>query len=91
MVNKIYNSLNWGGAFFLYEKVRAPDARFQDYINHAFSNYKLESFTPEELVGKSNSLVGVMEPFSSYGNIELLKRAGFEDICTISKMLCDKI
>jgi tRNA (cmo5U34)-methyltransferase len=22
---------NWGGAFFLFEKVRAPDARFQDY------------------------------------------------------------
>ena len=88
VVNKIYNSLNWGGAFFMYEKVRAPDARFQDYINHAFSNYKLESFTPDELVGKSNSLIGVMEPFSTNGNIELLERAGFKDICTISKMLC---
>ena len=28
---QIYDSLEWGGAFFLFEKVRAPDARFQDY------------------------------------------------------------
>ena len=28
--NKVYKSLNWGGAFILFEKVRGPDARFQD-------------------------------------------------------------
>ena len=32
-INKIYNSLNWGGAFFFVEKTRASDARFQDYLN----------------------------------------------------------
>jgi len=88
IVNKIYTSLNWGGGFFLFEKVRAPDARFQDYINHAFVNYKLKHFDPEEVVGKANSLVGVMEPFSSQGNIDMLSRAGFNDICTVSKLLC---
>lgn len=88
VINKIFESLNWGGGFFLFEKVRAPDARFQDYINHAFMNFKLESFNAEEVVAKSNSLIGVMEPFSSQGNIDLLKRAGFVDICTVSKLLC---
>lgn len=86
--NKIYNSLNWGGAFFLFEKVRAPDARFQDYISHAYNNYKLENFSPDEIIGKANSLVGTMEPFSTEGNIGLLKRAGFADICTVAKFLC---
>ncbi len=28
LINNIYESLNWGGAFILFEKVRAPDARF---------------------------------------------------------------
>ncbi len=88
VINKVFESLNWGGGFFFFEKVRAPDARFQDYINHAFMNFKLESFKPEEVIAKSNSLIGVMEPFSSNGNIDLLKRAGFVDICTVSKLLC---
>ena len=88
VINKIYSSLNWGGGFFLFEKVRAPDARFQDYINHAFMNYKLNDFTPNEFIAKANSLMGVLEPFSAQGNIDLLRRAGFIDICTISKFLC---
>ena len=88
VIDKIYNSLNWGGGFFFFEKVRAPDARFQDYINHAYNNFKLSNFSPEEIIGKANSLAGVMEPFSTEGNLGLLKRAGFVDICTISKYLC---
>src|SRR4051812_40972385 len=32
LFDRIYQSLNWGGAFIMYEKVRAPDARFQDYM-----------------------------------------------------------
>lgn len=88
LINKIYNSLNWGGGFFLFEKVRGPDARFQDYINQAYMNFKLANFTPDEIVKKSNSLSGVMEPFSSEGNLGLLKRAGFTDVCTVAKYLC---
>ena len=88
LIQKIYNSLSWGGAFLLFEKVRAPDARFQDYINHAFTNYKLNNFKAEEVIGKSNSLIGIMEPFSTQGNIDMLKRAGFVDICSVCKLLC---
>ena len=40
LVNKIFNGLNWGGAFFLIEKVRGPDARFQDYLNQVYIDYK---------------------------------------------------
>ena len=88
VVNKIYSSLNWGGGLFVFEKVRAPDARFQDYINHAYMNFKLQNFEPNELVNKANSIIGVMEPFSTQGNLDMLKRAGFKDICTITKLLC---
>ena len=88
LINKIYESLDWGGGFFLFEKVRAPDARFQDYINQAYMNFKLVNFSPDEIIKKSNSLSGVMEPFSSEGNLGLLKRAGFTDICTVAKYLC---
>ena len=87
--NKIYKTLNWGGAFILFEKVRAPDARFQDMISQIYQDYKIDNgYSPNEIISKSRSLKGVMEPFSSKANLELLKRAGFKDIICIMKFLC---
>lgn len=86
---KIYNSLNWGGAFFLFEKVRGPDARFQDIITGTYNDYKLDvGYNFEEISIKTQSLRGVLEPFSTNGNLDLLKRAGFKDIMIIFKYIC---
>ena len=88
VINKIYQSLNWGGSFFLFEKVRANDARFQDYLNSSYNEFKLRNdFTESEIFSKTRSLNGVLEPFSSQGNIDMLKRAGFVDIISIFKYL----
>ncbi|WP_027393253.1 methyltransferase domain-containing protein [Aquimarina latercula] len=84
--DKIYESLNWGGAFILFEKVRACDARFQDIMTALYTDYKLEQgYTEEEIVSKTRSLKGVLEPFSTNGNLDLLKRAGFVDVTSIMK------
>ena len=89
LFNRIYQSLNWGGAFMLFEKVRAPDARFQDMASSLYVDYKLsKGYDAQEIIGKSKSLKGVLEPFSSAGNIDMLKRAGFADIMTIFKHVC---
>ena len=86
LINKIYKSLNWGGAFFFIEKVRGSDARFQDILTQIYNEFKLtQGFSSEEIIGKSRSLKGVMEPFSTLGNIQMLKRSGFKDIMTIFK------
>lgn len=88
VINKIYKSLNWGGALIMFEKVRAKDARFQDYMSNIYSNFKSENgYSAEEIINKSNSLKGVMEPFSENGNIDLLKRAGFKDYMTVFKWI----
>ena len=88
LIDKIYASLNWGGAFIMYEKVRANDARFQDIISNLYMEYKLEKgYSSEEIIAKAKSLKGVLEPFSTEGNIEMLKRAGFVDILTIQKYM----
>ena len=87
--NKIFNSLHWGGGFMLFEKVRYPDARFQDMVSQVYLDFKLEQgFRSDAIINKSRSLKGVMEPFSSAGNMQLLKRAGFKDIVTIFKFAC---
>ena len=86
LINKIYEKLNWGGAFILFEKVRAPDARFQDYMSSIYTDYKLEQgYGPNEIIAKSRSLKRVLEPFSTQGNLDLLSRAGFKDVMSIMK------
>jgi tRNA (cmo5U34)-methyltransferase len=89
MINRIYQALNWGGAFFMFEKVRAPDGRFQDYANQVYMEFKLDNgFSEAEIVNKQRSIKGVMEPFSTQGDLDLLKRAGFTDVMTIQKYVC---
>ena len=84
--DKIYDRLNWGGAFVLFEKVRGPDARFQDIASNIYTNFKRgNGLSPEEILNKTDSLKSVMEPFSTQGNIDLLKRAGFSDIMNVFK------
>lgn len=89
LIDKLYKTLNWGGALLLFEKVRGADARFQDILTTLYNDYKLrKGYSPEEIVSKTRSLKGVLEPFSTQGNIDLLKRAGFVDINTVQKYLC---
>lgn len=86
LFDRIYQALNWGGAFLLFEKVRAPDARFQDICSGIHTDFKLENgFGAEEILNKTRSLKGVLEPFSTQGNLDLLARAGFVDLMTIMK------
>ena len=87
--NKIYDALEWGGALLIFEKVRGPDARFQDYMNQVYNDLKQEAgFSEEEIINKSQSLKGVLEPFSAEGNRGLMQRAGFQDILPIYKWVC---
>ena len=89
LFNKIYESLNWGGAFVMFEKVRGPDARFQDILTSLYTEFKLSNnYTPEEIISKNRSLKGILEPFSTEGNRDLLSRAGFKDVMSVMKYLC---
>ncbi|MDC3062421.1 methyltransferase domain-containing protein [Candidatus Pelagibacter sp.] len=86
--NKIYKDLSWGGAFIFFEKVRAPDAKFQDITTTLYNDFKLNNgLNYKEIIEKTRSLKGVMDPFSSSENFKMLKRAGFNDYMTILKYL----
>ncbi|MDA7546251.1 methyltransferase domain-containing protein [Alphaproteobacteria bacterium] len=87
--DKIFSSLNWGGAFILFEKTRAPDARFQDINTAIYNEFKIKNgYSFDEIVAKTRSLKGVLEPFSTNGNLQMLERAGFKDINVIFKWFC---
>ncbi len=89
LIDRIYKNLKWGGAFICFEKVRAPDARFQDMMTALYTDYKIDQgYNADEIVGKTRSLKGVLEPFSTAGNMDLFKRAGFVDVMSIFKYVC---
>ena len=89
--DKIFKSLNWGGAFIIFEKIRGNDARFDNILNSLYFDFKEEkNFVPKEILNKSKSLRGVLEPFTDNGNLGFLKRSGFKDIQTIFHHLCFK-
>ena len=73
----------------MFEKVRACDARFQDIMQTLYTDYKIEQgYSSEEIIAKTKSLKGILEPFSTQGNLDLLKRAGFVDIMNVFKHIC---
>jgi tRNA (cmo5U34)-methyltransferase len=84
--NKIYKSLNYGAGFIFFEKTRGPDARFQDIFTQLYNEYKAdEGFTEKEILNKSKSIRGFLEPFTEKENFNFLIRAGFKDYVTIFK------
>ena len=86
---RIHDALEPGGAFVMFEKVRAPDARLQDILGALHVDFKLDQgFDEAEIVHKSRALKGVLEPLTTRGNLDLLRRAGFSDGMTIFKRLC---
>ena len=92
IINKIYKSLNWGGGFFFVEKVRSYDARTQEMSNEIYKEWKkIMGFTDEEINSKTKSLKGVLDSFSSKGNLSMIKRAGFKDFSVIGKFICFEI
>jgi tRNA (cmo5U34)-methyltransferase len=89
LFDRIYERLNWGGALIMFEKVRGADARFQDMLVSLYNDFKVtQGFDADEILNKTRSLRGVLEPFSREGNLGLLRRAGFTDIETVMKYLC---
>jgi tRNA (cmo5U34)-methyltransferase len=89
LIDRLYERLHWGGALLMFEKVRAPDARFQDYMTQLYADFKLANgYDEREILGKTRSLKGVLEPFSTQGNLDMLRRAGFADVMTVQKWVC---
>jgi tRNA (cmo5U34)-methyltransferase len=84
LIDKIYKSLNWGGAFIFFEKIRGSDARFQDIMNFLYFDFKSKNkLDPLDILNKEKSLRGVLEPYTIKANVDFMKRAGFKDVTPI--------
>ena len=91
LIDNIFDTLNWGGAFIFFGKIRGNDARFQDILTSLYSDFKEQNnFPASDILKKTKSIRGVLEPYSNFGNKSYLKRAGFKDVQTIFQYLCFK-
>jgi tRNA (cmo5U34)-methyltransferase len=58
-------------------------------MSQIYNEFKLDQkFTPNKIIHKSQSLKGILEPFSSKANFDLVKRAGFKDCMSVFKYIC---
>jgi tRNA (cmo5U34)-methyltransferase len=86
--NRVFESLHWGGAFVFFEKVRAPDARFQDITTALYDDFKTErGFSDVEIMSKKRSLRGILEPYTTEAHLDFLHRAGFKDVMSVVKCI----
>jgi tRNA (cmo5U34)-methyltransferase len=88
LLQRIYNEIRPGGAVVLFEKTRSSDPVLQDLFNQMYEEFKLGAgFSPQDVLNKSRSLRGVLEPLTGPQNIELLRSAGFAQSWPIFKHL----
>lgn len=61
VIDKIYNSLNKGGAFIMCEKTYSNNSLIGDITNSIYYKYKLKSFTADEILEKQQKLAVTMK------------------------------
>lgn len=77
ILKSIYNSLSPGGALIVSEKVFINHGFTQDILSFTYYDFKIKSFTSEEILLKQRDLRRIMTPLSEEENIALFKKAGF--------------
>ena len=86
--NKIYKSLSYGGAFLFFEKIRGNDSKFESILSSLLLDFKeKKKFNSKEILNKSKSIRGVLEPLKDKENINFLKKSGFKKIETIRQKI----
>lgn len=89
LVQRLFKSLRPGGAFILYEKTIAEDARLQDMLTQLYYDFKAEQgLSAEAILNKAVSLRGISMPLSLEGNRQLLLNAGFSSVELVYRNYC---
>lgn len=87
LVKKVYDSLNKGGAFIVCEKIYMDEGKIQDMFNFTHYDFKLKTYTAEEILKKQDTLKTIMRPLSDEENCQMFGSAGFRYIETFYQSL----
>ena len=85
---RIYQGLKQDGYLILSEKIRFADPTAQEFITSKYYQHKKNmGYSEVEISRKREALENVLIPLTVEENIELLKKAGFQDISIVSSKL----
>jgi tRNA (cmo5U34)-methyltransferase len=78
IIQKVYNSLQPGGAFVFVEKILGNSADVDGLLVELYYDMKSDNdYTEEQIQRKKASLEGVLVPMTAKANEDMLKMAGF--------------
>ena len=79
-IQRIYDSLNEGGAFIFSEKVVCENANFQDMLTFNFYDFKRKTFDTEDIMDKERTLRSMLKPSTWTEIREMMWDAGFNEV-----------
>lgn len=79
VVQRIYDNLTPGGAFIVAEKVYAETGREQEIFNFSHYDYKLQNFTPQQILKKERDLRAMLKPDTRQENLDRAYEVGFSE------------
>lgn len=77
-INKIYEGLNYGGAFIFSEKTFSCDPQVQDMMTFMYYDYKRKNFSEKEILDKEVQLRHMMKPNTKTEIFDMCHKAGFK-------------
>jgi len=78
LLNRIYDSLQVGGAFVWAEKVVCDSGADQDLMTFAHYDFKRKAFSANEILAKEEDLRSLMHCNTSHENCRMAHLAGFD-------------
>jgi tRNA (cmo5U34)-methyltransferase len=78
LLRRLYDGLNEGGALIIAEKVFAKSAYFQDILTFNYYDFKLRSFSADQILDKQRSLRGQMISWDEARWENALRGVGFQ-------------
>ena len=79
VLERIYDSMNEGGALLMVEKVHAENSKFEDMWLELYWDFKKRmDLTSDQILQKAGSIRGVLDPLTIEENHDLLEQVGFE-------------
>ncbi len=89
LIANLYKKLRIGGAIIIFEKTLDEPSSLQSINSILYNKFKVEQgLTADQIISKTNSLIGVLDPYTQEQNFAMLREGGFSQIGCIYKNLC---
>ena len=85
-LKNIYDGLNDGGCLIICEKIYQDNGKIQEILSFSHYDYKLNSFSSDDILKKEKDLRYIMKPNSESDLNNLIQKAGFKTFSTFWQM-----